>query len=271
MCGFQRRRKTAVIVSRDTTAKFRSGLQPVGNCLAVSLHQYSGYSASPLFSLSLGAMPDFSERFGDFPPGEKRQLCRVVAQAGLEVPGAEGILKSLQADDSGDVRFSAAIAAAMYELPVGMSSLTDPESQQRFFTQVFRLNDEAWQIVESPGFSSGQYTDALRMARAASALQSRVHRDLRPSLGGIENTFGVALYRSGQFEQAVERLRRSMKAIGDNPSDAGFLALCHHRLGHVEESKKYEELFQELLKKDEWRHNAAAFKVEKELQTALSE
>ncbi len=248
-----------------------SGLRPVGNCLAVSLHQYSAYSASPLFSLSLGAMPNYSERFGDLPPQGKQQLCRVVAQAGLEVPGAKEILKSLQADNSGDVRISAAIAAAMNELPVTMSSLTDPESQQSFFTQVFGLNHEAWQIVESPGFSTGQYTDALRMARAASVLQSRVNRELRPALGVIENTVGVAFYRSGQFEQAVERLKRSMKTVGDNPSDAGFLALCHHKLGHVEESKKYEELFHELLKKDEWRHNAAAFKVDKELQTVLSE
>ena len=47
----------------------------------------------------------------------------------------------------------------MNELPVGMSSLTDPESQQRFFTQVFRLNDDAWQrnfTVRSIGAGVGR-------------------------------------------------------------------------------------------------------------------
>jgi tetratricopeptide (TPR) repeat protein len=48
------------------------------------------------------------------------------------------------------------------------------------------------------------------------------------------NTLGVALYRAGRFDQAIEALEKSLKA-GNGQYD-GFdlfvLAMVHHRLGH---------------------------------------
>ena len=50
---------------------------------------------------------------------------------------------------------------------------------------------------------------------------------------------GAALYRSGQFDSAVERLNDAMK-MGVQGMGSGllFLAMTHHRLGHANEAKQ---------------------------------
>ncbi|MGH7172369.1 MAG: tetratricopeptide repeat protein, partial [Gemmataceae bacterium] len=57
------------------------------------------------------------------------------------------------------------------------------------------------------------------------------------------NTLGVALYRVGQFANAVPVLERSLRE-GKGQADAFdlfFLAICHHRLGDAAKAKSYRE------------------------------
>jgi tetratricopeptide (TPR) repeat protein len=205
------------------------------------------------------------------PTGEKKNLCRIIAQAGMNIPGAAAILEKLLTDESESVRVSAVVAAAMNELPLAMSELSEPESHQMLFVSVNRLNEDAWKIVESSNFTAGQYADALRMARAASDLKSMVHPELQSGVSGVENTLGVALYRNEQYEKAILMLQKSIELQGDNPADAAYLAMVHHKLGQKEEFQKDKAHFEELLKKEEWLHSADALNAQKELNAVLKE
>lgn len=244
---------------------------PGSNCLAVALHQYSAYSAAPLLSLTMGRMPNLLEGIESLPPGEKSKICRIIAQAGTEVPGASAILEKLQTDASEAVRVSAAAAAAMNGFPVAISDLSEPEAHQNLFSQVMQLNSNAWAIVESAKFTPGQYADALRMVSASHALKLFVHEELKSEVRGIDNTMGVALYRNGQYEKAIEKLQKSIELEGENPVDVAFVSLAHFKLGDKEQSRKGEALFRELLKKEEWQHSALALQAQKELIAGLSE
>src|SRR5262249_12053149 len=53
------------------------------------------------------------------------------------------------------------------------------------------------------------------------------------------NTLGIALYRNGQFAEAVPFLEQSLKASNGTSDafDLFFLALCHHRLGDAAKAR----------------------------------
>ena len=56
------------------------------------------------------------------------------------------------------------------------------------------------------------------------------------------NTLGVALYRAGRIDEAIARLDESVKAFGGGvPQDWVFLAMAHHKKGHVEEARRWLE------------------------------
>ena len=54
-------------------------------------------------------------------------------------------------------------------------------------------------------------------------------------------TLGAALYRAGQFDEAIGRLDQSVKDNGGvgNPQDWAFLAMAHHKKGHTDESLRW--------------------------------
>ena len=55
------------------------------------------------------------------------------------------------------------------------------------------------------------------------------------------STLGVALYRAGQFEAAVQRLGDAITAHGKDGTagDWLFLAMAHHRLGQPDEARRW--------------------------------
>jgi hypothetical protein len=57
------------------------------------------------------------------------------------------------------------------------------------------------------------------------------------------NTLGAALYRAGDYEGAIVCLKESIAVHGGGgyPQDWAFLAMAHHRLGHVDESRQWME------------------------------
>src|SRR5262249_55218522 len=54
------------------------------------------------------------------------------------------------------------------------------------------------------------------------------------------NTLGIALYRAGRYDEAVQRLNESiaLQKQGGTYRDWLFLAMAHHRLGHADEARR---------------------------------
>lgn len=85
-------------------------------------------------------------------------------------------------------------------------------------------NNLAWLLLTGPK-ELRDPKEGLQAARKAAELDSK--------LWLYQNTLGVALYRNGQFAEAIPFLEKSLKE-GKGESDAFdlfFLAMCHHRLG----------------------------------------
>jgi tetratricopeptide (TPR) repeat protein len=56
---------------------------------------------------------------------------------------------------------------------------------------------------------------------------------------GNERIQGAALYRAGKWAEALERFAESAKKYEARAWDWLFVAMAHHRLGHVKEARKY--------------------------------
>jgi serine/threonine protein kinase/Flp pilus assembly protein TadD len=78
----------------------------------------------------------------------------------------------------------------------------------------------------------------VRDAKHAVALAEKAAQ-LDPHNGNAWNTLGIALYRTGEFAEAITALERSLRE-GKGQSDAYdlfFLAMCQHRLGEATKAK----------------------------------
>jgi serine/threonine protein kinase/WD40 repeat protein len=91
-------------------------------------------------------------------------------------------------------------------------------------------NDLAWLLLTGP--------PELRDAKAALA-HARKADELSGSDPLYKNILGVALYRNGQYQEAVPVLEKSLPANKGQFAafDLFFLAMCHHQLGHAAEAK----------------------------------
>ena len=96
------------------------------------------------------------------------------------------------------------------------------------------LNVRAWIDATGP-FVQRDPERAVAWARRAVALAPGVHDYL--------NTLGVALYRTGQFAEAISVLDRSLAAGKDELAtcDRFFLAMAHHQLGHHREARDHHD------------------------------
>jgi tetratricopeptide (TPR) repeat protein len=115
-----------------------------------------------------------------------------------------------------------------------------------------RLNLESWAIVKHPLLDSDLYRVALRKARAATLLA--------PENGLYLNTRGIAEYRLGRYDEALDTLSRSEQInvrvfSGGHPADIAFIAMCMHHLGMAEGARNNLIRLQELMKQDPWNRN----------------
>jgi tetratricopeptide (TPR) repeat protein len=107
------------------------------------------------------------------------------------------------------------------------------------------LNKVAWELVKLPGSEMSGYRKALRYSEEACRLQ--------PEDGSFLTTLGVAYYRVGNYEKALDVLARSdqinaLRDKGSGPADLAFLAMTHQQLGHAKEAEAKLQLLRERMK-----------------------
>jgi len=91
------------------------------------------------------------------------------------------------------------------------------------------LDSYAWLLATATNSRDRDSTLAVQMA-------SSVCRKA-PDAATPWNTLGVAQYRAGKCQAAIESLQKSMEAGGD--TGYFFLAMSHWRLGHLEEARRW--------------------------------
>jgi tetratricopeptide (TPR) repeat protein len=104
------------------------------------------------------------------------------------------------------------------------------------------LNNAAWFVVVYPYLTADLYLMAHEAAQRAVRLGN-----LKVSL----NTLGTAQYRVGEFEKALQTLRRSDELLADTtgryPGNWAFMAMAHHQLGETEKAANAMSRLRELM------------------------
>jgi serine/threonine-protein kinase len=91
-------------------------------------------------------------------------------------------------------------------------------------------NELAWYCVR---FRTGP-GDVIRPLKLA---EQAVEAETDP---GAFSTLGAAQYRAARYTDFIDMFEKAIQIhYKDHPSDTLFLALCHHRLGHADEAKKW--------------------------------
>jgi tetratricopeptide (TPR) repeat protein len=96
------------------------------------------------------------------------------------------------------------------------------------------LNELAWELVKLPGGEMSGYRKALRYSEEACQIE--------PKNGNLLTTLGMAYYRAGNYDKALDTLLRSDAIIKTERRRAhfenlAFLAMTHHQLGHANEAQ----------------------------------
>ncbi len=93
-------------------------------------------------------------------------------------------------------------------------------------------NQWAWSLVTRPDLQSRNPRKAVELAKKAVGLA--------PKEATYRKTLGVALYRAGDWKQAVESLTKSMElGNGGNGNDWFFLAMAHWQLGDRTQARSW--------------------------------
>jgi tetratricopeptide (TPR) repeat protein len=106
------------------------------------------------------------------------------------------------------------------------------------------LNLLAWVLATAPGAGLRDPGEAVELARKAVRLAPAEMR------WAFLNTLGVALYRAGRHEEAIEALLASTRLRGENAHDGLFLAMACFRLGREAEAREWYERSVRLIEAD---------------------
>jgi WD40 repeat protein/tRNA A-37 threonylcarbamoyl transferase component Bud32/ribosomal protein S27E len=130
------------------------------------------------------------------------------------------------------------------------------------------LNEAAWDIVAKPGAAAADLRRAQAMAEEA------VRQ--RPKEGFYLNTLGVAHYRRGNYDQALQTLQRSEKLNAArlksaHPADLAFLAMSAHKVGQAKEAQEYLDRLRTTMKLPAWTQNEEAVRFLREAEALLKQ
>lgn len=123
------------------------------------------------------------------------------------------------------------------------------------------LSSAAWDVVKRSDYSADLYGRALEAARRACQLQ--------PENGAFWNTFGVAQYRVGRFEDAHATLTRSDKLNDGHPADMAFLAMSLARVGEADAAQRELERLRRLMRQQPWTTDPQSLRFLREAQTLV--
>jgi WD40 repeat protein/serine/threonine protein kinase len=123
------------------------------------------------------------------------------------------------------------------------------------------LNNASWAVVRWPGAPASAYQRALRQAKAACRLV--------PNSAAFLHTLGVAYYRVGEYQDALEALGRSAKLRKEFPQDLAFLAMAQHQLGQKEQARATLARLREVMKQPRWAKDAESQGFLREAEEAL--
>jgi tetratricopeptide (TPR) repeat protein len=129
------------------------------------------------------------------------------------------------------------------------------------------LNDLAWELVKSPGGEMSGCRKAVCYSEEACQLE--------PKNGLLLRTMGVAYYRVGNYEKALEALLRSdpineTEFKSSIPGDIAFLAMTQQQLGHAKEAQAQLQRLRELMRDPRWAQNAEAQGFLREAEALLA-
>jgi WD40 repeat protein len=116
---------------------------------------------------------------------------------------------------------------------------------QHYRGDAYELDWDTWAVVWKPGNTDDRYRLALRRIEAACRAD--------PDSGERLNTLGVALYRVGQYQKALDTLLRADRLNSEAYSgslsfDLAFIAMSHHQLGNREQAQVYLKRLRESIK-----------------------
>jgi tetratricopeptide (TPR) repeat protein len=117
------------------------------------------------------------------------------------------------------------------------------------------FHEAAWLVARRPDGTADDYARALEHAQTAALLA--------PDDVWVLRSLGVAQYRTGKNEEAVETLARCIAAGEKPPSEAqpaelAFLAMAHKKLNHVDEAKRLVDRLRRLLADDRFKGDTEA-------------
>jgi eukaryotic-like serine/threonine-protein kinase len=125
----------------------------------------------------------------------------------------------------------------------------------------------AREFVKLPGGEMSGYRQAVRYSQEACQLE--------PKNGLSLNTLGMAYFRVGSYEKALETLRRSgeinkAQFQGSFPADLAFLAMTQQKLGHAEEAQAELQRLRERMKAPRWAKDDEAQAFLREAEALLA-
>jgi tetratricopeptide (TPR) repeat protein len=142
--------------------------------------------------------------------------------------------------DQGKFSEAIAISRQVFEL-----SPKSPEANNRF----------AWTLASCPDPKLCDPLRAVELAKKAA--------EAEPKVANYWNTLGVAQYRAGQWQAAIESLEKSIELVAGEDIQGGaageswnafFLAMAHQRLGHRDEARQCYDQAVEWMEKYEPNH-----------------
>ena len=150
-----------------------------------------------------------------------------------EFQNAEAAYRAGLEKDPGDTGLKLALAYSLQKLGQARESIQLRSSLIEGSPNVsaVELNNLAWQLVTVEDQSLRDAQEAVELAEQAVKLDPK---------GTYFNTLGVAHFRAGNWQQAIEALKRSLES-GEVPLvyDAFFLAMAHWQLDEQEEARNW--------------------------------
>jgi WD40 repeat protein len=119
---------------------------------------------------------------------------------------------------------------------------------ERYLQDPALLDAASHAVVREPGADAAAYRRAL--------LRAEETFRLAPGEPSYRTTLGMAQYRVGEYQQALETLRAS--AGSPSPGARAFLAMAHCRLGQKEQAQATLDRLREVMQQPNWEKNAEA-------------